>query len=159
MHFWNFPFRNGSMMTQKIAIAADHAGFQLKESVKSHLQTQGYEVLDVGCHSEERCDYPDYGAKAAKAVAEGKADRAVLVCGSGIGMCMAANKITGIRAAVLRSFDDARLSREHNDANVACLGGRITAVHQARSLLDVFLKTGFEGDRHVERVKKLDALK
>ncbi|MBI5300083.1 MAG: ribose 5-phosphate isomerase B [Deltaproteobacteria bacterium] len=142
----------------KIAIAADHAGFSLKESLKTHLQSQGFEILDVGCHSAERCDYPDFGAKAAKTVAEGKAQRAVLVCGSGIGMCIAANKIHGVRAAVLRSFDDARLSREHNDANVACFGGRITAVHQAQSLLDVFLKTPFEGGRHINRVKKLDSI-
>lgn len=145
-------------MTQKIAMAADHAGFQLKESLKAYLQTQGYEVLDVGCHSEERCDYPDFGAKAAQAVAQGKADRAVLVCGTGIGMCMTANKISGIRAAVLRSFDDARLSREHNDANVACLGGRVSAVAQAESLLETFLKTPFEGGRHTPRIQKIETV-
>ncbi|MDO8526936.1 MAG: ribose 5-phosphate isomerase B [Deltaproteobacteria bacterium] len=143
-------------MTQKIAIGSDHAGFQLKEILKSYLQSEGHEVLDFGCPSEESCDYPDYAAKVAHAVAEGKAERGVLVCGTGIGMCMTANKIKGIRAAVLRTFDDARLSREHNDANIACLGGRITAVHQAQSLLDTFLKTPFQGGRHAARVQKIE---
>lgn len=144
-------------MSFKIAIGADHAGFELKEHVKSYLQSKGHEVIDVGCPSKERCDYPDYGSKAAKAVAEGKADRGVLVCGSGIGMCIVANKVPGIRAAVLRSFDDARLSREHNDANVACLGGRISATHQAESLLETFLNTHFEAGRHTSRVKKIES--
>ena len=137
-------------------MASDHAGFELKEKLKSFLQTKGYEVLDAGCHSLEKCDYPVFGAKAAKMVAEGKADRGVLVCGSGIGMCMVANKVPGIRAAVLRSFDDARLSREHNDANVACLGGRVSAEHQAQTLLETFLSTAFEAGRHIGRVKKIE---
>lgn len=144
-------------MSFKIAIGADHAGFELKEHVKSYLQSKGYEVLDFGTSSKERSDYPDFASKAAKAVAEGKADRGVLVCGSGIGMCMVANKVKGVRAAVLRSFDDARLSREHNDANVACLGGRISATHQAESLLETFLNTAFEGGRHSARVQKIES--
>lgn len=143
-------------MTLKIAMGADHAGFELKENLKSFLQSQGYEVLDCGTHSKDKADYPDFGAKAAKAVAEGGADKGVLICGTGIGMCMVANKVPGIRAAVLRSFDDARLSREHNDANVACLGGRVSAVHQAQSLLETFLKTPFESGRHINRVKKIE---
>src|SRR3989344_5273994 len=145
-------------MKFKIAIAADHAGFQMKESLKSYLQGQGYEVLDFGCSSEEKCDYPDFAEKAAKAVSEGKADRGVLVCGTGIGMCMSANKVKKVRAAVLRSFDDARLSREHNNANIACLRARVSAVHQAQSLLETFLKTSFEGGRHGPRVQKVDSL-
>ena len=144
-------------MKFKIAMAADHAGFDLKEHVKTWLASKGYEVLDFGAASKEKCDYPDFASKAAKAVAEGKADRGVLVCGSGIGMCMVANKVKGVRAAVLRSFDDARLSREHNDANVACLGGRISATHQAESLLETFLNTVFEAGRHAARVQKIES--
>lgn len=144
-------------MTLKIAMGSDHAGFELKEHLKSFLQTQGYEVLDLGSHSKDKADYPDFGAKVAKLVAEGKADKGVLVCGTGIGMCMVANKVPGVRAAVLRSFDDARLSREHNDANVACLGGRVSAVHQAQSLLETFLNTPFEAGRHKVRVQKIES--
>ena len=143
-------------MLMKISLASDHAGFQLKESLKTYLQRQGHEVIDVGCNSEERCDYPDYAQKAAKAVAAGKAERGVLVCGSGIGMCMSANKIKGIRAAVLRIEDDAKLSREHNDANIACLGGRISKPAEAQKLLDIFLKTSFEGGRHITRLAKIE---
>lgn len=140
----------------KIAIGADHAGFQLKESLKVALKEAGHDVVDAGCPSEERCDYPDYARKVAQAVAQGKAERGVLVCGSGIGMCMSANKVKGIRAAVLRMEEDARLSREHNDANIACLGGRLTRPQEAQKLLSIFLKTPFEGGRHVPRVQKIE---
>lgn len=142
----------------KIALGSDHAGFQLKESVKGFLESQGHTVSDFGCASEERCDYPDYATKVAQAVSHGKTDRGILVCGSGIGMCMTANKVKGIRAAVLRSEDDATLSRQHNDANVACLGGRINKPDQAQKLLDTFLKTPFEGGRHVARLAKMEKL-
>lgn len=140
----------------KIALASDHAGFQLKENLKSYLQAKGHAVIDCGCDSEERTDYPDYGFKAAKVVAEGKAERGVLVCGSGIGICMAANRIKKIRAAVLRIEEDAKLSRQHNDANVACLGGRLTKPDEAKKFLDVFLNTPFEGGRHTARLAKLE---
>lgn len=140
----------------KIAVGSDHAGFTLKESVKVYLKSQGHEVTDLGCHSEERCDYPDYASQVAKAVAGGKAERGVLVCGSGIGMCMSANRVRGVRAAVLRIPEDAQLSRKHNDANVACLGGRLTAPEEAQKLLETFLTTPFEGGRHVSRVGKID---
>lgn len=142
----------------KIALGSDHAGFQLKESLKSYLQSQDHEVIDFGCDSEERCDYPDYGYKAVKAVSDGKVERAVLVCGSGIGICMVANKVKGIRAAVLRIEEDAKLSRGHNDANVACFGGRLTDSKKAQKLLDIFLKTPFEGGRHIDRLAKLEKL-
>ncbi len=142
----------------KISLASDHAGFLLKENLKGYLQAQGHVVIDFGCDSEERVDYPDYAEKAAKAVSQGKADRGVLVCGSGIGMCMSANKVKGIRAAVLRIEEDAKLSRQHNNANVACLGGRLTKPDAAQKLLDIFLKTSFEGGRHIERIAKLDKL-
>lgn len=140
----------------KIAVGADHAGFKLKEELKGYLKSKGHELIDVGCNSEERCDYPDYAAQVAKAVAGGKAERGVLVCGSGIGMCMTANRVAGVRAAVLRLPEDAKLSREHNDANIACLGGRINPPDQAKSLLEIFLNTAFEGGRHVGRIKKME---
>lgn len=142
----------------KIAIGADHAGFKLKEELKNFLKLRGHEVSDVGCNSEERCDYPDYAAAVSRDVADKKAERGVLVCGSGIGMCMAANRVSGIRAAVLRLPEDARLSREHNDANIACLGGRINPPDQAKSLLEIFLATKFEGGRHVGRIEKIEGV-
>lgn len=141
----------------KIAIGADHAGFPLKEDLKNFLAKEGHEIIDFGTDSEERTDYPDYAQKVAHAVADKKAERGVLVCGSGIGMCMSANRIKGVRAAVLRIEEDAKLSREHNDANVACLGGRISDPAKARSLLEIFLKTSFEGGRHLQRIQKIDS--
>lgn len=140
----------------KIAVGSDHAGFSLKESLKKYLEAHGHEVKDVGCPSEERCDYPDYARLVALTVAKKEAERGVLVCGSGIGMCMSANKVKGIRAAVLRIAEDAKLSREHNDANIACLGGRITQPQEAQKLLETFLTTPFEGGRHVQRVEKIE---
>lgn len=142
----------------KIALGSDHAGFQLKESLKTYLRSQDHEILDFGCDSEERCDYPDYAAQVAKSVSEGKSERGVLVCGSGIGMCMSANKVKGIRAAVLRIEEDAELSRAHNNANVACLGGRITKPTDAEKLLKTFLTTPFEGGRHTARLAKIEQL-
>ncbi len=141
----------------RIAIASDHAGFQLKENLRHYLEGKGIEVTDFGARSEERSDYPDFGRKAAQAVASGQAQRGVLVCGSGIGMCMAANRFKGVRAAVLRDTYDAEMARKHNDANVACFGGRVSKFDKARKLLDIFLTTDFEGGRHERRVKKLDA--
>lgn len=140
----------------KIAIGADHAGFHLKEDLKNFLKKCGHEVIDFGTDSEERTDYPDYAQKVAHAVSGKKAERGVLVCGSGIGMCMSANRIKGVRAVVLRIEEDAKLSREHNDANVACLGGRISDLAKAKSLLEIFLKTSFEGGRHIQRIQKID---
>lgn len=140
----------------RLALAADHAGYELKESLRKKLTTQGHTLQDFGAHNGERSDYPDFALKAARAVGEGKADRAILMCGSGIGMCMAANKIRGVRAAVLRSEEDAILSRSHNDANVACFGSRMTSVNIAEKLVGIFLSTAFEGGRHAERVKKIE---
>lgn len=141
-----------------IAIGSDHAGFELKEALRIWLESNGYVVQDLGTHSEDRCDYPDYGAAVGRAVAAGTADRGVAVCGSGIGICMAANKVPGVRGAVIRDEYDAEYSRRHNDANVACFGGRISAVPRAQELLELWLKTGFEGGRHEGRVEKLDHL-
>ena len=141
-----------------IALASDHAGFKLKEKIKRHLSDKGHEVKDLGPSSVDRCDYPDYGFAAAKAVAGGEASFGVLVCGSGIGMCMVANRVKGVRAAVLRDRFDAEMSRRHNDANVACFGGRVTAVAEAELALGVFLGTDFEGGRHERRVDLLAEL-
>lgn len=139
-----------------IALASDHAGFKLKEKIKRHLSDKGHEVKDLGPSSLDRCDYPDYGFAAAKAVAGGEASFGVLVCGSGIGMCMVANRVKGVRAAVLRDRFDAEMSRRHNDANVACFGERWAGSGNALELLDLFLSTEFEGGRHEARVKKID---
>lgn len=142
----------------KIAIASDHAGFTYKEFLKKYLEEQGHAVTDCGPSSDERCDYPDFGAKVAKLVSNGTAERGFLVCGSGIGMCMVANRYKGVRAAVLRDENDAILAREHNDANVACFGSRVTSIENVKTLADIFLKTPFGGGRHKVRVEKIEKL-
>jgi len=140
----------------RIAIASDHAGFALKQQLKTVLAEKGHEVRDFGPSSDESTDYPDYGALVGRAVSEGQADRGVLICGSGIGMCMVANRFPKVRAAVLRDENDALMSRRHNDANVACFGGRVTEPDLAAKLIDLFLSTEFEGGRHARRVGKID---
>ena len=142
----------------RIVIGSDHAGFELKEALRQWLHAAGHEVIDVGTDSGDSCDYPVFGAAVAREVASGDADRGVAVCGSGLGICMAANKIPGVRAAVLRTAEDAEMSRRHNDANVACFGGRVTAVAEAEHALDVFLGTDFEAGRHERRVDLLAEL-
>jgi len=142
----------------RIVIGSDHAGFELKEALREWLHSAGHEVIDVGTDSESSCDYPVFGAAVAREVAADDADRGVAVCGSGQGICMAANKIPGVRGAVLRTAEDAELSRRHNDANVACFGGRVTAVAEAVRVLEVFLGTDFEGARHERRVDLLAEL-
>ncbi len=140
----------------RIAIGSDHAGFSLKEFIKSHLIEGGYEVVDLGTSSEESVDYTDFARLTAKSVEKGDAARGVLVCGTGIGMAMAANRFRGVRAAVIRDENDAHLSRAHNDANIACLGARVTKPECAAELMDAFLATDFEGDRHERRIAKMD---
>lgn len=140
----------------RVAIGSDHAGFELKESLKRHLEERGHTVQDAGTHSADRVDYPPYGKEVARAVAGGEAERGVLVCGSGIGMCMAANRINRVRAAVLHDRYDAEMSRKHNDANIACFRGRMSGIPNAAELLDLFLTTNFEGGRHVARVQQID---
>ena len=142
----------------KIAVASDHAGFTQKEMLKKHLEQLGHAIADCGTSSEERCDYPDFGSKAARLVSEGKAERGIFVCGSGIGMCMVANRYKGVRAAVLRDENDAILSREHNDANVACFGSRVTSIETIKNLTDIFLKTPFAAGRHKTRIEKIDKI-
>lgn len=141
-----------------IALGADHAGFPLKEDLKSWLIGRGYEVVDCGTQSTESVDYPDYAAAVASALTAGKAGRGVLVCGSGIGMAIAANKVPGIRAAACTDAYTARLSREHNDTNVLTLGARITARDSAVEILEAWLAAAFAGGRHAQRVDKLGSI-
>ncbi|WP_395708570.1 ribose 5-phosphate isomerase B [Reyranella sp.] len=143
------------MTESAIAVASDHAGFDLKEILKRDLQSAGHEVLDLGTGSTESVDYPDFGKAMADAIASGKAGRGVLVCGTGIGISIAANRNPGVRAAVVHDTTSARLAREHNDANVVAFGQRVIGVEVAREALQVFLKTDWEGGRHARRVEKL----
>jgi ribose 5-phosphate isomerase B len=139
----------------RIAIGADHAGFVLKERLRARLEADGHKVVDAGTHSEESCDYPDFASSVAQQVAGGRADRGVLVCSTGLGMAMAANKVVGVRAAPVERPDQAKLTREHNDANVLALGARFLNEDQAAELVDIFLRTEFAGGRHARRVDKL----
>ena len=140
----------------KVAIAADHAGFEYKEKAKEYLKSKGYEVLDFGTNSSERVDYPDFGHKAAEAIASGEAERGVFVCGSGIGISIVANRHKGVRAVDATSVEMAKLSREHNDANVLAFGERLISWDEAKKIIDVFFATPFEGGRHTGRVEKID---
>jgi ribose 5-phosphate isomerase B len=136
-----------------IALASDHGGFELKEYIKSILD--GYKILDLGTDSEVSVDYSDYGIKGGKAVASGKADMAILVCGTGIGISIAANKVCGVRAALCHNAEYAKLSREHNNANVLALGGRFLSKVEAKEIVEVWLSTPFAGDRHQKRINKI----
>jgi ribose 5-phosphate isomerase B len=140
-----------------IAIGSDHAGFRLKEDLRRHLEWAGHTVIDLGTTSEESVDYPDYGLAVGRAVASGQAGRGVAVCGTGIGIAIAANKVPGIRAGTPGDLFATRLMREHNDANVIAFGARLTAAPLAIAMVDLFLETGFAGGRHARRVDKLDA--
>lgn len=139
----------------KIAIGADHAGFELKEKLKQHLMSNGVEVDDRGTRSLESVDYPDFARAVGEDVAARQADFGLLVCGSGIGMAIAANKVPGVRAANVWSAEAARLSREHNDANVLTLGARLLTESDAAEILDAWLATNFAGGRHQRRVDKI----
>jgi ribose 5-phosphate isomerase B len=141
-----------------VAVGSDHAGHSLKEQVAGHLRTRGFEVLDLGTHDTERVDYPDFGEAVGRAVAEGRARLGVAVCGSGLGICMAANKVRGVRAAPVHDVTSARLARQHNDANVICLGERLIGPQVAVDCVDAWLDAAFEGGRHGPRVGKLDAM-
>jgi ribose 5-phosphate isomerase B len=146
------------MRPTKIAVGSDHAGFEAKEKAKRELESLGVEVVDKGAHSLDSVDYPDFGAAVAQAVASGEVERGVLVCGSGIGISIAANKIPGARAALCWNEETARLAREHNDANVLCFGSRFIEPEQAARMVRLFLETEFAGGRHTRRVEKLSAL-
>jgi len=142
----------------KIALGADHAGFELKERIRQHLLKQGVEVKDQGTNSGESVDYPDFARLVGEEVARKNADWGILVCGSGIGMAMAANKVPGIRAAQATSELEAQLSREHNDANVLTVGARLSDEATALKIVDRWLQTPFAGGRHARRVEKIAAL-
>lgn len=142
----------------KVAIGSDHAGFAAKEELKKLLRAMGHEVEDVGTSSELSCDYPDFAEKVARKVAGGEGERGVLICGTGIGMAMAANKIGGVRAAVVTDAKTAELSRLHNDSNVFCAGARILPVVKIAENLRIWMQTPFEGGRHVPRVQKIARL-
>ena len=148
---------SGVSSASPIIIASDHGGFEMKEVLKDHLSQRGYSVLDLGTFSPASCDYPDFAQAAAQALKEGRGERAVLLCGSGIGISIAANRHPHVRAALVHDALGARLCRQHNDANVLVLGGRTTGVEVAKDCLDIFLETDFEGGRHALRVAKLGA--
>jgi len=141
-----------------IAVGSDHAGYVLKEQLAGELRDLGHEVVDLGAHSTDRVDYPDFGAAVGRAVAGGDADLGLCVCGSGIGIAMAANKVPGVRAATVHDVTSARLTRQHNDANVLCLGERLTGPEVASEALRAWLDAEFEGGRHVGRVDKISGL-
>jgi ribose 5-phosphate isomerase B len=142
----------------KIALGADHAGYQLKDQIKQHLAQQGIELCDEGTSSPDSVDYPDFARGVAHDVAEHRANFGILVCGSGIGMAIAANKVDGIRAANVSSEYEAQMSREHNNANVLALGARILKPEDALRIVDKWLATPFAGGRHERRVEKIAAL-
>ena len=141
----------------KISIGCDHGGYDLKEAVKAHLTEAGHEVIDVGCYDKSSCDYPVFGKAAAKKVADGECDRGVLICTTGIGMSMVANKVKGVRAALCSDSLSARLTREHNNANMLVLGAGIVGTNLALNIVDVFMDTDFSNaERHVKRVNMIE---
>lgn len=139
----------------KIAMASDHGGFTLKEQLRQYVEAKGHTVLDLGCYSADRADYPDYGIACGEAVVKGEADRGIVVCGTGIGISIAANKVKGVRCALCTDPVMARLCREHNDANVLSLGERILGIELAKGIVDAFLETEPLGGRHAERIAKI----
>ena len=142
----------------RVAVGSDHAGLTLKNALVEHLRAQGHEVDDVGTHDSRSTDYPDYAAQVAQRVAGGRAERGLLVCGTGLGMAIAANKVRGVRAVTVSDTFSAHASREHNDANVLCLGERVVGGGLARDILDTWMRASFEGGRHSGRLAKITAL-
>lgn len=145
-------------MKEKIIIGSDHAGFSLKEKVKRWLEKEGYAVQDFGCFSAEHCDYPDFAEKVARKVAKSRNTIGILFCGTGIGMSIAANKIKGIHAALIHNEFTGKSAREHNNANIICLGARVIGFTTAKRAIGAFLKARFQGGRHARRVKKIKEL-
>jgi ribose 5-phosphate isomerase B len=144
-----------SFLFKKVCIASDHAGFSLKESIKDHLINKYVSIFDLGPYKNKSVDYPDFAKKLAKRLKAKKSDIGILVCGSGTGMAISANKIIGIRAAVCYNLKSTRLSRQHNNANIIALGARLTKKSLSLKLVEIFLKTKFEGGRHLKRIKKI----
>jgi ribose 5-phosphate isomerase B len=143
---------------KKIAIASDHGGFDLKESVIAHLLNTGWEVDDLGPHSSDSVDYPDYGIKLAEKVAEKKVDRAIVICGTGIGMSIVVNRYPGIRGTLCSDVFTAKLCREHNDSNILIMGGRVIGKGLAAEIVNTWLNTPFEGGRHQRRLDKINLI-
>lgn len=143
----------------KIAIGCDHGGYELKLAVKKHLEEKGYEVVDYGCHSTESVDYPVYGEKVGRAVAGGECELGVLICGTGIGISLAANRVKGVRAAVCSEPYSAEMTRRHNNANIIAFGARVVGEGTAMTIVDAFLGAKFEGGRHARRVDMLEAIR
>jgi len=143
---------------EKIVIGCDHAAVQMKNNVVNHLKSKGYDVIDVGTYSEESCDYPDYAYAAAKKVADGEVEKGILICGTGIGMSIAANKVKGIRCALCDNLFSAEMTRRHNDSNMLSMGARVISNQLALKIVDMFLDTPFEGGRHQRRVDKVMAI-
>lgn len=139
----------------KIAIASDHGGYDYKQELIPYIESLGHQVLDLGCHGPASVDYPDYGIPCAQAVARGEADRGLVICGTGIGISISANKVPGIRCALCTDPVMARLTREHNDANMLAMGGRIIGIELAKGIVQVFLSTEFSGGRHKTRIDKI----
>jgi len=140
----------------KISMGCDHGGYALKESIKTYLEEKGHEILDCGTYSTESCDYPDFGKAAAQAVAEGKCERGIVICTTGIGISIAANKVRGVRCALCSEPLSAEMTRRHNDANMLAMGAGLTGKNMAERIVDIFLATEFEGGRHQRRVDKLE---
>jgi len=142
----------------QIGLACDHGGFELKEELKAFLKSLGIEAIDMGSFNEDAVDYPDFGALAAEKVSRGALERAILICGTGIGMSMVANKFPGVRAALANDLYSSHCSREHNDANILIIGGRIVGKGLAKEIVKVWLETPFAGGRHKRRIEKIEAL-
>ncbi len=143
---------------KKIAIACDHGGYELKKDIIKHLEARGFDICDFGCDSTASVDYPDYALPASQAVAKGECDLGILICGTGIGMSLCANKVKGIRAACCSDTFSARMTRMHNDSNVLCFGARVVGLGLATDMVDLFLDTPFEGERHNARIAKMMAI-
>ena len=142
----------------KISMGCDHGGYRLKEHIKAYLTAQGHEVLDCGCNSLDSCDYPEFGAAAARAVADGSCERGIVICTTGIGISITANKVKGIRCALCSEPLSAEMTRKHNDANVLAMGAGMTGPNMAERIVDTFLSTEFEGGRHQRRVDGIAAV-
>ena len=142
----------------KIAIGCDHAAFQEKENIRKYLITKGYEVIDVGTNSNQSVNYPEFGHKVARMVTESVVNKGIVICGSGIGISIAANKVKGARAALCTTCKHAEMSRKHNDANILALGARMTEYNLLEKIVDVWLSTDFEGGRHQKRIDKIEKI-
>lgn len=141
-----------------LAIGSDHGGFELKQAVMKHLAERGVEYRDYGTYSSESCDYPDFGEAVGRAVASGECERGIVICGTGIGISIAANKVRGVRCALCGDCYSAEMTRRHNDANILAMGARVLGEGLALKIVDTFLDTGFDGGRHTRRIEKLAAI-